>query len=205
VRYAAAAGAAAPPTASGTKVPTLRYSQPPRRNRAKARFRRHPGARSVPRATPKRRRSCASRCCRDTASCKMFVFIPPSEHAPRASVGRSGAAFGAVARGAERQRGSRGPACLSAASLQARRWREYRRVGTKCPTTQAAPLRPTLARYRTHKRRLHGSCVEKFDWISRWLFNQQVAKALLVRSRARRDVARRNIGTFAEEVLFHLR
>jgi hypothetical protein len=42
--------------------------------------------------------------------------------------------------------GSFRPACVSAASLQARRWREYRRVGTKCPTTQAALLRQTLAR-----------------------------------------------------------
>ena len=74
--HAAAAGAAASPTSSGTKVPTLRYSQRRREKRLKRFFAQQPRRCAVPRATTQRRRICASRCCRDIASHEVFFSSP---------------------------------------------------------------------------------------------------------------------------------
>jgi len=76
------------------KCRPLRYSQTPRRKRAKALFRRRPGACSAPRATTQRRRSCASRCCRDIVSIRdEKLFLATRDEAASASVGRCCAAF----------------------------------------------------------------------------------------------------------------
>ena len=58
---AQALGGAGLPGRRARKCQPLRYSQPPRRNRAKARFRRLPGVCSVPRATPRRQARSAQR------------------------------------------------------------------------------------------------------------------------------------------------
>ena len=76
------------------KCRPLRYSQTPRRKRAKALFRRRPGACSAPRATTQRRRVCASRCCRDMGAIRDNRLLPPIHiDVVSASVGRCCAAF----------------------------------------------------------------------------------------------------------------
>jgi hypothetical protein len=76
------------------KCRPLRYSQAPRRKRAKALFRRHPGARSVRRATTQRRLSCASRCCCDIVSIRdKQPLVPIQDDVASASVGRCCAAL----------------------------------------------------------------------------------------------------------------
>ena len=108
------------------KCQPLRYSQPPRRKRAKALFRRLPGVCSVPRATTQRRRICASRCYRDVVRIRdQKLFVSIRDDLLSARVGRRRAAFESSPE--ERSAcGSLRACCLSAASLQARRWREYR-------------------------------------------------------------------------------
>ena len=70
------------------------YSQAPRRKRAKALFRRLPGACSVPRATTQRRRICASRCCLDLVSIRdQKLFVAIRDDLSSARVGRRCAAF----------------------------------------------------------------------------------------------------------------
>ena len=70
------------------------YSQAPRRKRAKALFRRPPGACSVPRATTQRRRICANRCCRDMVSIRsQQLFLPILDDISSARVGCRCAAF----------------------------------------------------------------------------------------------------------------
>ena len=105
------------------------YSQTPRRKRAKALFRRQPGACSVPRATTQRRHICASRCCRDMVSVWIERLLPLTRgDVSSARVGRRRAAFESSPE--ERSAsGSLRACCLSAASLQARRWCEYRSRG----------------------------------------------------------------------------
>ncbi len=93
---AAAADAAAPPTSSGTKVPTAAVLAPAaaKRGQHTAPFCRRPGVRSVPRATTQRRRTCASRCCRDIVSIRDEKLLIPIQYAvASASVGRRSAAI----------------------------------------------------------------------------------------------------------------
>jgi hypothetical protein len=91
---AAATGAAAPPTSSGTSCQPLRYSQRRRKKGLKRFFAQQPRRCSVPRATTQRQRICASRCCRDIVTIGyQTLFLSIRDYISGARVGRRCVAF----------------------------------------------------------------------------------------------------------------
>ncbi len=146
VYRAAAADAAVPPTSSGTSCRPLRYSQRRRKKGLKRFFAHQPGVAPLLGRRLKGGASAPAAAVCDINSHEMFFSSPQNrENAPCASVWRSGAAFGVVARGAEQTPGFRRNSALA---LFRRGGCEYRRVGTLVPDDSGSAVTPNAGAVR---------------------------------------------------------